>query len=79
MPDIPLLNIDPFGVQKLLEDLDVHKAPAPDSIPPRLLKDTASPLLTFIFQQGSVRKKPISFQFTKKDPETTQGITDQSP
>jgi len=51
--DISQLIIDPIGVQKLLEDLDPHKAPGPDNIPPRLLKDTADlmePLLTLIFQ-----------------------------
>ena len=53
IPDISPLNIDLVGVQKLLEDLDVHKASGPDNIPPRLLKDTAdlmAPLLTLIFQ-----------------------------
>jgi len=54
----PVLNIspliiDPIGVQKLLEDLDPHKAPESHNIPPRLLKDTAdlmAPSLTLIFQ-----------------------------
>jgi len=53
IPDISLMNIDPISVQKLLVDLDIHKAPEPNNIPPRLLKVTASlmaPLLTFIIQ-----------------------------
>ena len=85
IPDISPLNIDPVGVQKLLEDLDAHKAPGPDNIPPRLLKDTAdlmAPLLTLIFQASLLVpddwKKANVVPCHKKVPETAQGITDQS-
>ena len=40
---------------KLLQNLDGHKAPGPDNIPARLLKDYAiqlAPMLTKIFQKS---------------------------
>ena len=92
IPDISPLNIDPVGVQKLLECLDAHKALDTDNIQPRLLKETAdlmAPLLTLIFQaslnQGLVSddwKKanviPCNTMSQKKAPEIAQGITTQS-
>ena len=83
IPDISPLNIDPVGVQKLLKDLDAYKAPGPDNIPPRLLKDTAdlmAPLLTLIFQaslyQGLVPddwKKANVVLWHRKGPRNSPG------
>ena len=83
IPDISPLNIDLVGVQKLLEDLDAHKALGPDNIPPRLLKDTAdlmAPLLTLIFpaslNQGLVLddwKKANVVPCHKKGPRNSPG------
>ena len=70
-------------MQKLLKDLDAHKAPGPDNIPPRLLKDTAdlmAPLLAQIFQaslnQGLVPddlKKANVVPCHKKDARNSPG------
>ena len=52
-PEIPPIIIHHNGVMKLLTSLNPHKATGPDSIPGRLLKETAkeiTPALTFIFQ-----------------------------
>ena len=81
-PDISTSDINPIGVQKLLEDLDIHKASGPDNTPSRLLKETASlmaPLLTLIFQasiqQGTVPDEwkkanvvPIDKKGSRSDP-----------
>jgi hypothetical protein len=43
------------GITKLLEQLNPYKAPGPDSISPRILKEPAtdiSPLLQLIFQKS---------------------------
>jgi len=63
---MPNCNNDPYsamsditvscdGVQKILESLDLSKAPGPDSIPTKILKvcaKEASPTLTVIFIQS---------------------------
>ena len=52
-PAIPTIQIDILGVTSLLSNLDPHKAPGPDGIPPRLLKETSSsiaPVLTLIYK-----------------------------
>ena len=52
-PAIPTIQIDTLGVTSLLSNLDPHKAPGPDGIPPRLLKETSSsiaPVLTLIYK-----------------------------
>ena len=53
VPNISQITVEVDGVYNLLTNLDPHKATGPDSIPPKLLKETAlhmAPLLTFIFQ-----------------------------
>ena len=55
-PEIPPIIIHHNGVMKLLTSLNPHKAMGPDSIPGRLLKETAkeiTPALTFTFQASS--------------------------
>ena len=55
-PDMSRLHITTNGVQKLLKGLNPHKASGPDSIPCRLLKETASelaPALTLLFQASA--------------------------
>ena len=54
-PDMPCVSITTAGVQKLLENLKIHKAPGPDGITPRILKALApviAPILTSIFQKS---------------------------
>jgi len=43
-PTIPDINITTPGILKLLHNLDIHKASDPDSISPRVLKETAEPI-----------------------------------
>ena len=59
-PEIPPIIIHHNGVMKLLTSLNPHKAMGPDSIPGRLLKETAkeiTPALTFIFQASINQSK----------------------
>ena len=52
-PTMQDFNIHVEGVKKMLLDLKTNKAPGPDDIPPRILKDAAehiAPILTKIFQ-----------------------------
>ena len=52
-PDITPISIDPHGVKRLLDGLDIHKSVGPDNIPTRLLKEFSTelaPILTVIFQ-----------------------------
>ena len=54
-PDMPYVSITTAGVQKLLDNLKIHKAPGPDGITPRILKALApviAPSLTRIFQKS---------------------------
>ena len=52
---MPNFQISENEVLKLLKNLKIHKAPGPDGIVPRILKDYADQLaepLTFIFQKS---------------------------
>ena len=52
-PDLPDIQINPLGVANLLNELDPFKAPGPDGIPSKLLKETSAniaPLLTLIYR-----------------------------
>ena len=52
---MPNICINENGVEKLLTSLDAGKAAGPDELPPRVLKELASPIslfLTDIFQQS---------------------------
>ena len=47
--------VDPKGVLKLLNGLTVHKAPGPDGLSARLLKECSSeiaPILDFIYNES---------------------------
>ena len=47
------ITIYPEGIQKLLSNLNPHKATGPDGISPRILKELApelAPILSFIYQ-----------------------------
>jgi hypothetical protein len=60
IPEIPPIIIHHNSVMKLLTSLNAHKATGPDSIPGRLLKETAkeiTPALTFIFQASINQSK----------------------
>ena len=54
-PDVQAFDVHNNGVQKLLQNLNPHKASGPDNIPSRLLKETAAeiaPALTLLFQSS---------------------------
>ena len=54
-PDLPEISFSMNGARKLLENVQVHKAHGPDSIPARILKEVASelaPILTLLFNQS---------------------------
>ena len=49
------ITVDPKGVAKLLDGLNVHKAPGPDGLNARVLKECSneiSPILTLIFNES---------------------------
>ena len=52
-PSMTDIKVSCAGVFKLLMELDVHKAPGPDGLSPKLLKELAeelAPILTLLFQ-----------------------------
>ena len=54
-PSMPEIIITTPGVQKLLSEINPHKAHGPDNIPARVVKESASvlaPMLTHLFQQS---------------------------
>jgi hypothetical protein len=54
-PVIPPLTITTPGIQKLLDNINPHKASGPDNISGRILKDLqnfTAPILTIIFQKS---------------------------
>ena len=60
-PDMPAFQVHQNGIEKLLQELNPHKAQGPDNIPTRFLKEFAAelaPCLTLIFKaslkQGKV-------------------------
>ena len=71
-PCIADFNITSDGIQKLLQNLKIHKAPGPDELSPQLLKSVAaevSPILKMIFdsslEQGCV---PDDWKHAKVSP-----------
>ena len=55
IPVMPPINVTTPGVEKLLKDLKPQKAPGPDGVTPRVLKECASsiaPILTVIYQKS---------------------------
>ena len=49
------ITVDPNGVAKLLNSLNIHKAPGPDGLSARVLKECSSeiaPVLTFIYNES---------------------------
>ena len=60
-PDMDNFEVHVNGVQKLLQDLNPHKASGPDCIPSKLLKKTAAeiaPALTLVYQ-ASLRQEEV--------------------
>ena len=52
------ITVDPKGVIKLLNNLNIHKAPGPDGLSARVLKECSSeiaPVLTYIFNESLVQ------------------------
>ena len=52
------ITVDPKGVAKLLDGLNVHKAPGPDELNARVLKECStqiSPILALIYNESLVR------------------------
>ena len=81
------ITVDPNGVLKLLNGLKVHKAPGPDGLSARVLKECSSeiaPILAFIYNeslaQGTVpddwRQANVAPVY-KKVRNMTQLITDR--
>ena len=49
------ITVDPKGVPKLLDGLNIHKAPGPDGLNARVLKECSneiSPILALIFNES---------------------------
>ena len=49
------ITVDPKGVIKLLNNLNIHKAPGPDGLSTGALKECSSeiaPVLTYIFNES---------------------------
>ena len=49
------ITVDPKGVAKLLDGLNVHKAPGPDGLNARVLKECStqiSPILALIYNES---------------------------
>ena len=54
-PPMPDIVVDENGIRKLLENLDPSKAPGPDSISPRILKELSqeiAPILVTVFNSS---------------------------
>jgi hypothetical protein len=54
-PTMDHIRVNIHGVHKLLRELDPHKAPGPDNIPPFILKEASeeiAPILTRLFQRS---------------------------
>ena len=52
------ITVDPKGVTKLLDRLNIHKAPGPDGLNARVLKECSneiSPILALIFDESLAR------------------------
>ena len=53
-----VVTVDPKGVAKLLDGLNIHKAPGPDGLNARVLKECSneiSPILALIFNESLAR------------------------
>ena len=49
------ITVDPKGVSKLLNNLNIHKAPGPDGLSAKVLKGCSSeiaPVLTYIYNES---------------------------
>ena len=64
------MAVDPKGVAKLLDGLNVHKAPGPDGLNARVLKECStqiSPILALIYNeslaQGNVPDDQVEERF----------------
>ena len=54
-PEMALIDVTVPGVEKLLNDLNIQKAPGPDGLIPKVLKECASsvaPVLTIIYRKS---------------------------
>ena len=52
------ITVDPKGVDKLFDGLNVHKAPGPDGLNTKVLKECSSevsPILELIFNESLAR------------------------
>jgi hypothetical protein len=77
-PVIQSLTITTPGIQKLLDNINPHKASGPDNISGRILKDLqnfTAPILTIIFQK-SLQTGCIPSDWKH---EVTGAISDDSP
>ena len=49
------ITVDPKGVLKLLNSLNIHKAPGPGGLSARVLKECSSDILTLIYNESLVQ------------------------
>ena len=59
------IRVDPKGVLKLLNGLKVHKAPGPDGLSARVLKECSSeiaPILAYIYESLAQRNVPDNWR-----------------
>ena len=82
VPKIQDIVITVSGVIKLLKDLKPNKAPGPDDVPAKFLKETASeiaPALTLLFQASLKQSKiPSDWRHAKVAPLYKTGKNDRS-
>ena len=65
------ITVDPKGVAKLLDGLNVHKASGPDGLNARVLKECSneiSPILALIYNESLARKVPDEWRQTNVSP-----------
>ena len=92
-PDIRRFDVTEEGVLKLLKNINHHKAPGPDNIPGRLLKEGAielSPIFTLLFNstlhQGKIPSPwkqahvaPVHKKNSRHDPANYRPISPSLP
>ena len=83
------IQITRAGIKRMLDQIKIHKAPGPDGITPRVMKELSEPvasILTIIFKKsyesGEIQTTgnvPTSHLSTRKAPNMIQVTTGLSP
>ena len=77
-PSMDRINISVTGVEKLLKTLNPYKAPGPDGISPRVLRELAAevaPILTIIYR--STLETGTSSFFSHRDPAIVKWMSER--